>query len=87
MSTFGDNLTNVRKFKGYTRQQTADFLGTKKYSYRNWEYGITEPPIEFLIRISQLFQISIDELVGNTGDRDNRYKQLDIIEDNKAESK
>ncbi|MFT8350010.1 helix-turn-helix domain-containing protein [Clostridium saccharoperbutylacetonicum] len=65
MSVFGDNLTLLRLDRGYTRPDMGDIFEISRYAYRNWEYGITQPSIENLIKLSRLFKVSIDELVGN----------------------
>ena len=64
MGNLAENLTLLRKDRGYTRQDIASLIDTNWQTYKNWEYGRTEPNVGFLIKISTLYQISIDELVG-----------------------
>lgn len=64
MSVLGDNLTILRKDRGYTRKDIEKLIGINWLTYRSWEYGTYEPQIEWLIKLSTLYQISIDELVG-----------------------
>lgn len=65
MSVVGDNLTLLRLDRRYSRDDIESILGISKYTLRNWERGRVEPSIKYLIKLSTLFQISIDEIVGN----------------------
>jgi transcriptional regulator with XRE-family HTH domain len=83
VSVFGDNLTLIRLDRGYTRPKIESILNVSRYAYRNWEYGATEPPIKDLIRLSSLFQISIDELVGNKKISESNIYDIEKYEINK----
>jgi transcriptional regulator with XRE-family HTH domain len=80
VSVLGDNITALRKYKGYTRKDMESLLGINTYTYRGWEYGTYEPKIEYLIRLSQLFRVSIDELVGNVIQSEKTHIQLSVLE-------
>lgn len=43
----------------------AILLNVSRRTYCNYENGKTEPSIKTLIKISQILDVSIDELVGN----------------------
>lgn len=60
---FCENLKNARKFCNLTQKQVAEKLGVVESCYANWEQGRTEPNIEMLRNICNIFGISIDELV------------------------
>jgi transcriptional regulator with XRE-family HTH domain len=58
-------LKSLRKLKGYSREFVAEYLGISVYTYKSWEQCKYEPKIEVLIKLSELFNVSIDEMVGN----------------------
>lgn len=64
----GRNLTYLRKNAGFTRDKMAELLETSKFTYRKWEYGENEPNVDTLIKLGRIFNVSIDELVGNSKD-------------------
>lgn len=61
---FNVNLKKYRKEKGLTATQFAELLGIKYLTYRNYEGGSTEPKYETLIKIADLLDVSLDELLG-----------------------
>lgn len=62
---FGANLVAIRKSKGMTRKELAEALEIPYTTLRNYETDQREPGHKFLIQLSKLFGVSIDELVGN----------------------
>lgn len=48
-----------------TQDQIAKKLGLPRGTYRNYEMGIREPPLELLVRMAQYFNVSVDYLLGN----------------------
>lgn len=61
----GNNIQFYRKKKKITLKELADKLNTTSATISNWERGIYQPDIGALIVLSQLFEISIDQLIGN----------------------
>ncbi len=63
MTSVGKNLKNIRKKNDLTQDELAEKLSVTRQAVSNWENGKTEPDIETLTKIAQIFDISIDELV------------------------
>lgn len=62
-------ILSLRKKEKLTQEQMADILGVTRQTISNWELDITKPDIEQILKISNIFKISIDELLGQkTGD-------------------
>jgi transcriptional regulator with XRE-family HTH domain len=59
----GKNLRLLRTNAGYTHDKMAEKLGIKVYSYKSWERGIAEPNIAMLLKISDLFKVTVDDLI------------------------
>lgn len=60
---FCRNLKLIRKSCEFTQKQVAQKLNVVESCYANWEQGRTEPNIEMLRKLGEIFQVSIDELV------------------------
>lgn len=58
-----DNLKSLRKQSGMTQKQVAEHLGVVESCYANWEQGRTEPNIETLRKLCDLFAVNADDLL------------------------
>ena len=58
-------LKEIRKSKGLTQKQIADYLGFNPSVYSRYEAGEREPSIPTLIQLSRFLGVSIDSIVGN----------------------
>jgi len=58
------NICRYRKEKGFTQEDLAKKLGLSFQAVSKWETAQTLPDITLLPRLSQLFDISIDKLLG-----------------------
>ena len=57
------NIKFLRKRRNLTQIDLADTLHTKRSSINNYENGAAVPPVNVLICLSDLFNISIDTLI------------------------
>lgn len=63
----GKRLELLREKKGWTKSLAAKKLNIKTVStYANWEYGIRQPDNEMLVKIADLYEVSVDYLLGRT---------------------
>jgi transcriptional regulator with XRE-family HTH domain len=61
---FGEKLKALRLDRGLTLQQFAESLGYRAHGYiSELESGKKTPTVEFVLSVSQLYNISIDELL------------------------
>ncbi|MEW9109027.1 MAG: helix-turn-helix transcriptional regulator [Cytobacillus gottheilii] len=65
---FGEKLKMERKNKGWSQEELAEQLFVSRQSVSKWENGQNYPSIEIIIRLSDLFEISIDELLRSDED-------------------
>jgi len=63
MSFLSDNMRYLRAQLQNSQQKVADSLVITRGRYAKYEDGVSEPPVELLIRISRYFHVSIDLLV------------------------
>lgn len=61
--TFDEKLMNLRKSRGWSQEELGDKLGVTRQTVSKWELGTTTPEMEKLAQMSELFGVSIDELV------------------------
>lgn len=59
-----ESLKQNRIKAGLTQVAVAEVLGVSPRAYQHYENGTREPNIEKLIKLADLFSISLDELVG-----------------------
>ena len=60
----GELLRRERKHSGVTIAEAAESVGISRQSLSNYERGVREPSLKILITMSDLYQISLDELAG-----------------------
>lgn len=60
---FNNKLYNLRKQKGLSQEELANRLNVSRQTVSKWEVGDSTPDMEKLIAISDVFDISLDELV------------------------
>ncbi|MBQ2862688.1 MAG: helix-turn-helix transcriptional regulator [Clostridia bacterium] len=57
-------LKALRKERGYTQLQVAVYCDITEKAYQNYELMTREPRLEILLRIAELYGVSLDYLVG-----------------------
>ncbi len=62
-------LKQCRKARGMTQQQVAIYCDITEKTYQNYELMTREPKIEILIKIANLYETSLDYLVGRTDEK------------------
>ena len=76
---FGNQIKNIRKKENLTQEQFALKLNVSRQTVSNWENNKNLPDIEMLILISNVFNVSLDELIKEDTTNNNLTKK--IIED------
>ena len=61
----GNRLAQLRKEKGISQEELADKLGVSRQAVSKWERGEASPDTDNLIELAKIYNISLDELVGN----------------------
>lgn len=65
-STLGKRIAINRKRLGLTQDQLAEKLGITAQAVSKWENDLSCPDISILPKLADIFEISIDELLGRT---------------------
>ena len=62
---FGKSFKFYRKKAGLTQKEAADKIGVKDYQLGNYETNRSEPSLEILKKMSKVYFVSIDKMLGN----------------------
>ena len=63
--TLGEKIQSLRKKDGMTQEQLAEHLSITRQTISKWELGESEPAIAHLIQLSEIFQVTTDDLLKN----------------------
>lgn len=62
---FSENLKNLRKQKGYSQEELAAKLHVVRQTISKWEKGLSVPDADTLIRLAEIMEVSVSELLGS----------------------
>jgi transcriptional regulator with XRE-family HTH domain len=66
VQTFGEKLRLLRKRHGYTIKELAPLTGYATHSHiSEIENGKKKPPLDFVMKVASLFQVSLDHLLND----------------------
>ncbi|MGG6439786.1 helix-turn-helix domain-containing protein [Saccharococcus caldoxylosilyticus] len=72
MMDLGERLKYLRKQQHWTQEQLAQYLNISRSQISKWENGDLLPDVQSLQKLSNLYNVSIDFLIG----RDSSKKEL-----------
>jgi transcriptional regulator with XRE-family HTH domain len=70
-------IYELRKEKGLSQYQLADMIPISRQAVSKWERGKTIPDSSTLIRLSEIFDVSINELLKGERLENNSIKELE----------
>ena len=62
--SIAENLIELRKKKGLSQVAIAHLLDIGERTYQNYEYGTSLPSLMTAIALADLYEVSLDALVG-----------------------
>lgn len=63
--SLGENIYKLRTGKKLSQEDFASAMEVSRQSVSKWENDMAVPELEKLIKMAKLFEVSLDELVGN----------------------
>ena len=69
LPSLAERLKPLRREKGKTQKEMADFLDVTERHYQRMEYGYINVPSLTLMRLADYFQVSADYLLGRKDER------------------
>ena len=85
MPTFGENLKELRKSRGYSQDRFAREIGSNQVNVSAWELGTRMPTIPTIQHIANVFHVPLSSLISleSTGrEEDGDRELLDLIKNN-----
>ena len=79
---FKEKLLELRKQKGWSQEELGNNLDVSRQTISKWESGQSTPEMEKLVKISEIFEISLDELIIGI-----KNEVKDLVEENKRSDK
>ena len=70
--TLSNNLYKLRTEHSMSQEQLADRLEVSRQSVSKWETGTSVPDLDKLIKICDIFSVSLDEITGRTVKNDEK---------------
>lgn len=61
---FGENLKTLRKQKGFSQEELATRLHVVRQTISKWEKNLSVPDADTLIRLAEILEVSVSELLG-----------------------
>lgn len=72
----GNKIRALRRKQGRTQEALAEALGVTSQAVSRWESGGSYPDMELMPAIANYFGVTMDELFGYQGDRDQKIASL-----------
>ncbi len=80
----GKFLKELRKEKGYTQETLGEKVGVTNKTVSRWETGTYMPPVECLVLLSDIYDVSINEIVA--GQRLSKTEFNEAAEENLSDA-
>lgn len=74
-----EHLKILREKSGYSQEDLAQKLNISRQSISKWELGKSTPDINYFIKLSEIYNLSLDELIkGEESEEENFTKDIDV---------
>lgn len=84
--TLGEKLQSLRKGNMLSQEKLAELVGVSRQAVSKWETGLSNPDTENLIKLGEIFNLSIDEFTGRVS-VDNEFTEKMSEKINKENTK
>ena len=74
-----ENIKNFRKEKGMSQEELANKLNVVRQTVSKWEQNLSVPDSEMLIKIAEIFGVSVSRLLGETVEESDTRTELEKI--------
>ncbi|MCD8348716.1 MAG: helix-turn-helix domain-containing protein [Lachnospiraceae bacterium] len=64
------NMRSLRENAKYTQEEVSEKLNIQRATYCNYEQGYRLPPLDIIIRLARLYNVSVDYLLCCTSEED-----------------
>ena len=57
-------IKDLRTKNGWSQEYVARQIGVSLTAYNNWETGKTHPRYNYLVKLAELYSVSVDYIMG-----------------------
>ena len=75
----GKFICELRKEKGWTQDELAEKLFVDRTMVSKWERGVYIPTTEILLKMQELFDVSINEIIFGERKNNNNLSSVDAV--------
>lgn len=75
---FGTRLYNLRKGKGLSQTELGNLVGVTNKAVSKWETGEAKPALTQLIKLSKIFDVSVEEILDSTEQTEKQITKIVI---------
>ena len=75
---FGNFIYNLRKEKGFSQNELGSVLGVTNKAVSKWETGESKPALKQLLKLSEIFNVPINEFINFTTSRNKNITKIVI---------
>lgn len=76
--SIASRIKQLRTQKNYTQKDLASLLSVKPTTVSGWELGRNEPSIDMINKLSSIFSVTTDYLIGRSEKADDDQVDLDL---------
>lgn len=63
MNSLPINLRKLRAIHGYSQEGISEKINVSRSTYSRYESGVIEPPLQTLIQLADIYNVSLDSMV------------------------
>ncbi|TCL54960.1 helix-turn-helix protein [Hydrogenispora ethanolica] len=76
--SFGEKIRNLRKAQNMSQQELAKILDVHPKHISRYENNVSQPSLEVLLKLRDLFHVSLDYLATDEDSHDFHYKDKEL---------
>ncbi len=76
---FSENLKTMRKEKGFSQEQLATRINVVRQTVSKWEQGISVPDAELLIKLAEVLDVEVSDLLGKKIEITEGQSEIDAL--------
>lgn len=78
MNDVGKNIKKFRKERNMTQEELAEKMNVTRQAISNWETAKTEPDVDTLTRLADVFEVSVEEMIYGAKKEGDKVKNIII---------
>lgn len=86
MNDVGKNIKKFRKERNMTQEELAEKMNVTRQAVSNWETAKTEPDVDTLTRLADVFEVSVEEMIYGAKKEGDKVKNIIIDHGGHAKS-